>query len=306
MSTAGSSLNALETLSSALADAAARVSASIVQIHGRPHRPASGIVVGAERVLTTSHSVESEEGVRVRTNAATFLDATVVGHHEGLDLALLKVPGLKEPPLVFETGEARMGELGLLAGRSWRGDSRVRLITICGSGGPLQTRDGTRIERLLVLSAGPYPGFSGSAVISPRGTLLGLATAGLVRGTAVALPAPLVSRAIDELEQHGRARRGFLGVTSQPVRTSGRQKAASARERGLAIVGISEDSPADRSGLLVGDIMVEAAGVPLDAPEDLLALLTPDRVDQSLPVTVVRGATVENVTVIVGQRPRRS
>ena len=95
-------------------------------------------------------------------------------------------------------------------------------------------------------------------------------------------------------------------MTSQPVRTSGRQKAASARERGLAIVGISEDSPADRAGLLVGDIMVEAAGVPLDAPEDLLALLTPDRIDQSLRVTVVRGAAIENVTVIVGQRPRRS
>jgi S1-C subfamily serine protease len=198
-----------------------------------------------------------------------------------------------------------MGELVLLAGRSWRGDPRVRLVTVCGSGGPLQMRDGTRIDRLLVLSAGPYPGFSGSAVISGGGKLLGVATAGLVRGTAVAVPGSIVSTAIEELEQHGGVRRGFLGVTSHPVRLTARQKELSKSDSGLVILGVADDSPAGEAGLLVGDILVQAAGARLESPEDLLVLLTPDRVHQPFPITVLRGTSVENVTVTVGERPRR-
>jgi serine protease DegQ len=306
LSTSGSFVNAMEALSAAAADVARGVSPSIVQVHGRPRRPASGIVIAPERVLTTSHSVEWEEGLSIRTDAGEIRPATAAGHHEGLDLVLLRVPGLDAPSLVFASGEARMGELALLAGRSWRGDSRVRLITVCGSGGPLQVRDGTRIERLLVLSAGPYPGFSGSAVISGEGTLLGIATAGLVRGTAVAVPGTTIAAAVKELEEHGGVRRGFLGVTSQPVRLPPRQKDLSASGQGLVILGIAGDSPAERDGLLVGDIMVQAAGARLETPEDLLALLTPDRVGQPLALTILRGAAVENVTVTVGQRLSRS
>jgi S1-C subfamily serine protease len=298
-----SAQTAVTRLSSALADTAGRIAPSVIQVFGRPRRSASGIVIAPERVLTTSHSVEWDEGLKVRTDAGELREATIVGHHHGADLVLLKVPGLDAAPLAFDSASPKMGELALLSGRSWRGEQRARLVMVSGVSGPIQMRDGTRLEHMLVLSISPYPGFSGSAVVAADGRLVGIATAGLFRGTAVALPGDLATSIVQEIEQHGGVRRGFLGVTSQPVRVPARQKGSSPRDRGLVILGVAENSPADRAGLLVGDIMVEAAGTSLDAPEDLLALLTSDRVGQSLELNVIRGGGMQNVTVTVGQRP---
>jgi S1-C subfamily serine protease len=298
--------NIMSRLSSALADAAARIAPSVVQVHGRPRRPSSGIVIAPERVLTTRHSVEWEEGLKVRIDDGAMLEASSAGSDPAADLVLLKVPGLKAPVLTFAASRPRMGELALLAGRSWRGDQRARLGMISGVMGPVQLRDGTRMEQLLVLSPPPYPGFSGSAVVGADGALVGLATAGLLRGTAVALPAAVVTPILREIEQHGGARRGYLGVSSQPVRVPERQRSAVPGDGGLVVLGVVAGSPADRAGLMVGDIMMDAAGSSLRVPEDLLALLTPDRIDRDLDLRVLRGAAAETITVTVGQRPHRS
>ena len=293
----------LARLSAEVADAAAAAAPSIVQVHGRPRRPASGIVVGRERVLTTSHSVEWEEGLMVTTGEGARLEATPVGHARGPDLVLLNVAGLDAPAVPFDRETARPGEIALLAGRSWRGQPSARLAMIGSITGPLQTRDGTRLEGILSLTTSPYPGFSGSALVGSGGTAIGIATAGIVRGAALALPGPAVVAIMEAIERHGGVRRGFLGVTSQPARVPARQRGSLARDAGLIVVGVAPDSPADRAGLLVGDIMVQAAGADLEAPEDLLALLGPERVDQPLEMLVLRGTAQQTVTVTVGERP---
>ena len=293
-------------LSNALAERAARIAPSVVQVHGRPRGPASGILIAAERVVTTSHSVEWEDGLKVRSHTGQLRAATVVGSDPGADLILLAVPGLDGVPIDFAATQPRAGELALIAGRSWRGDPRARLVMVSGVTGPLQMRDGTRLDRTLVLSATPYAGFSGSAVVGADGSLVGMATAGLFRGTAMALPGAVAAALVREVEQHGGARRGFLGLSSQPVRVPERQRQPGSGDGGLVVLSIVEGSPADRAGLMVGDIMVEAAGGRLETPEDLLALLTPDRIDRTLDLKVLRGATVQPMAITVGQRPRRS
>jgi S1-C subfamily serine protease len=78
-----------------------------------------------------------------------------------------------------------------------------------------------------------------------------------------------------------------------------------ASDRGLVVLGIADDSPADRAGLLVGDIIVKADGTTLETPEDLLALLGPERVGRPLELLLIRGAGAQAVTLTVGERPRR-
>src|SRR5215218_635012 len=106
------------TLSRELAGTAEHVAPSIVQVHGRS-RPASGIVWAPERVLSTSHSVEWEDGVRVRRHDGTVLPADVVGHDPASDLVLLKVSGLESPAVGRAAAAARAGDLVLLTGRTW-------------------------------------------------------------------------------------------------------------------------------------------------------------------------------------------
>ncbi|HXE80626.1 MAG TPA: trypsin-like peptidase domain-containing protein [Vicinamibacterales bacterium] len=293
-------------LSREIADAAAAVAPSIVQVHGRPRGPASGMVVAPGRVLTTSHSVEWDEGVTVLTLDGARLEASIVGHARGADLVLLAVPGLKAPSVTLDGAAVRTGELALLAGRSWRGRPAARLTVIGSVAGPLMARDGTRIDEVLSLTTSAYPGFSGSALVGSGGAVAGIATAGLFRGAALAIPAGAARALVDSIERHGGVRRGFLGVTSQPVRVPARQRGSLATEHGLLVLGIAPDSPADRAGLLVGDIMVRAGGADLETPEDLLALLGPERVGQPLDVLVLRGGAQETVTITVGERPRRA
>src|ERR671910_2437274 len=111
-------------LSRELSDAAARVTRSIVQVHGRS-RPASGIVWAADRVLTTSHSVEWEDGVRVRRHDGTILPAEVAGHDRASDLVMLRVENLETPPLPHAAAGARAGDVALVTGRAWSGRAHL-------------------------------------------------------------------------------------------------------------------------------------------------------------------------------------
>ena len=284
-----------------LADTAERAAASIVQVHGRS-RPASGIVWAAERVLSTSHSVEWEDGVRVRRDDGTVMPAEVVGHDPASDLVVLKVPGLDAAPLTHVAAPLRAGELALVAGRGWSGHPHARLVAISGVAGPVQTAQGPRLERVFALPLSPFAGFSGSALIAADGTLAGIATAGLMRGRGLALPIDVARPIAEAIEKHGGIKRGYLGVVTQPVRISARQRGELPVEHGLLVLDVSPDSPAETAGILVGDIIVGAAGGRLSAPEDLLAVLNPERVGQALPLEILRGAAPQKLDVTVGER----
>src|SRR5919112_3260555 len=107
-------------LSRELSEAADGVTRSIVQVQGRS-RPASGIVWAADRVVSTSHSVEWDEGVRVRRHDGTVLTAEIAGHDAASDLVVLRVENLDTPPLPHAALAARAGDLALVTGRGWSG-----------------------------------------------------------------------------------------------------------------------------------------------------------------------------------------
>lgn len=295
----------LAALSDAVARLAADAAPSIVQVHGRPRGPASGFVVGPERVLTTSHSVEREEGVKVRTNDGQVHAAQVAGHDDTTDLALLKVQGLGVSPLQLSTDPVRAGNLVAIVGRSWRGTPQLRLAVVGSVAGPLQSSGGGRLDEVLGLAVGVYGGFSGSAVLGVDGRVVGVATAGILRASSLAVPAAIVRRVVGDLEQHGGIRRGYLGISTHPVRLPDHQRSAVSSDRALLIIDVGSDTPAAKSGLLVGDVLVRFDGAPIADADTLLAALGPDRVNTEVPVTVLRGAIPTEVRVKIEQRPRR-
>jgi S1-C subfamily serine protease len=261
-------------------------------------------VIGAERVVTTSHSVEWDEGVTVRTADGRSLAAEVAGHAAGADVVLLRVAGLDAPVLPRATDGLRTADIVLVAGRAWSGNPHVRLLAVSGVGGPLRAADGTRIEQVYGLPVPPYPGVSGSALVNANGRLAGLATAGIVRGRVLGLPSSALSPLVDTLETRGTVGRGFLGVTTHPVRLTPAQASAAGQEGGLVILGVSVESPA-AAALLVGDVLLSADGAALATAEDLLAALGPERVGQALSLRVLRGGGSIDATVTVGARPSR-
>ena len=298
-------LDPLTQLSGALEALTARAAPAIVQVHGRD-RPATGVVFAPERVLTTAHSIEWQDGVAVRADDGTRFAATCAGEDAAGDIAVLRVPGLTATPLPVSEAPPRTGQLVILAGRSWRGDLRLRLTTPGMVSGTVRTMTGARMTGLVSLPVGVHPGFSGSALLMPDGSLGGLATAGLVRGTALTLPADAVLRVARVLDERGSIRRGFLGVTTQPVRLVPRHRGSLPQHGGLLVMAVAAESPADAAGLFAGDIIVAFDGAAVESPEDLLDRLGPDRVDTEAELQLLRGSTLERRRVRIAGRPRRS
>ena len=103
--------------------------------------------------------------------------------------------------------------------------------------------------------------------------------------------------------EHGSLKRGYLGLAGQPVALPENQRSADGREQALLVVGLTSGSPAAGAGVLVGDVLLEFDGHPIESPEDLLDLLVGDRVGRSAALRLLRGGAAIDLPVTVGERP---
>jgi S1-C subfamily serine protease len=301
-STATSETNLLKTLSNQMADAVEHVEPALVLVNGRPRQPASGIVYAENLVLTADHVLEREEDLTIHTHDKRTLTAQFVGRDLATDLAVLRVAdlGLAKAPMASEA--ARVGQLVMAVGRSPSEGPMASVGIISAVGGPLRTGRGATLERYIRTDATPYPGFSGGPLIDSQGAVLGITTTGLVSGVALAIPASIATSIAEILAQQGYIKRGYLGISSQQVQLPPAQRAGRTQEQGLLIVKVDDDSPAQKGGILLGDILIALDGQAIDDAEELRVLLSSNRVGKTIPVEVIRGGKLETLQVTVGQR----
>jgi S1-C subfamily serine protease len=296
--------HALSTLSDQFADAVERVGPAVVQVNGRPRRPSSGVVFAPTLVLAADHALERDEDHSVEAASGPVRAAQLVGRDLASDLAVLRVPGLDAMPAVRAPAPARVGQFVIAVGRPAGREVMASIGIVSAVGGPVRTRGGL-LEQFIRTDATPYPGFSGGALIDARGAVLGILTTGLAEGAALAVPEALAWPIGETLARQGHVPRGWLGIGSQPVRIPSGQRGGRAHECGLLIVEVVPESPAQRGGLLLGDIVVALDGQPVDDGEALQAHLGGDRVGRVVAVEILRGGTPVALEVTVGQRPGR-
>lgn len=297
-----SDTSALSVLSEGMADAIEKVAPSVVQVNGRRRRAASGVVYAPGKVLTASHVLEREEDLSVVTHEGQTLEASFVGRDPSTDLAVLAVDELGDNVAQPATGGVRVGQISLAVARPFRDGLRASFGIVSAVGGPLRTGRGTRLERYVQTDATPYPGFSGGPLINAEGAVLGITALGLTRGVALAVPSEVAWRVAGTLSERGSAKRGYLGILSQPVHLPAAQRVGLHQRGGLLVVGVEDGSPAGRGGMLLGDILVSLDGTAVTDTDELQALLTGDRVGREVPVGVVRGGELQTLRVTVGER----
>jgi S1-C subfamily serine protease len=297
--------NVLVELSDALADAAEKAGNATVLVNARRRMPASGIIYASDLILTANHIMEREEGIKVMLANGTEISARVAGRDPGSDLAVLKLerPVGEETVAEVTKSAARLGQLALVLGRPSPNGIEASLGTVSAIGGPIQTGRGM-LERYIRTDSISYPGFSGGPLVAADGTVLGVNTSGLANGAAVTIPADIAWRIADTLVKHGRIQHGYLGIRSQTVEIPTTSQKALEREQGtgLLIVGVENDSPAAKGGLIVGDILVAVAGVPVLHHDELFTRLDGDVVGKSTPIGVLRGGQPQTINVVVGER----
>jgi S1-C subfamily serine protease len=160
------------------------------------------------------------------------------------------------------------------------------------------------LERVIRTDATPYPGFSGGPLVTAEGAIVGLTTTGLTNGPALGIPASIAWRTAQALTQHGSLKRGYLGISSQPVKLPENAPTVSGRKLnvGLLLLHVEPNSPAATAGLFLGDILVTMNGQIVEDADDLQALLTGDKIGQPQTAQIIRGGELRDVTVTVGAR----
>jgi S1-C subfamily serine protease len=291
-----------KAFSDGMAAAVEKAGASVVLVDGRRRLPGSGIAFAADLVLTADHVAEREDEIRIYTAGGQSLAAVVAGRDPSSDLAVLRVAQGGLTPA--QTAVARVGQLALALGRPSLDGIEASLGVVSAIGGPLRGRHGALLEQYIRSDAVPYPGFSGGPLIDAEGKVLGLNTSGLARGMALTIPASVAWRTAETLAQHGKIKRGYLGVSSRPTPLSAALQAALGRSQpaGLLLMEVESGGPAEQAGLMVGDLLVGLGGQPLNDPDDLLARLIGDVVGQETPVEILRGGQKQALKVKIGER----
>lgn len=293
----------LSSLSDELVGLVAQVEKSIVQIDARDRQTATGIVWSADGLIVTAdHVVQREDNIRVGLPDGQTVNAALVGRDPNTDLALLRVnAGGLAVPTWGEIAEPGVGQLVLAVARP--SGKPMATIGVVSAFSSASTRRGQAVD-IVQTDVTLYPGFSGGALVNARGEIIGLNTSAVARGISAAIGVGTLRRVLGALTTTGRVKRGYLGVGLQPVPLPPSIQQALGREQatGLLALGVEPNSPAERGGMLLGDIIVGVAGKPTPDMDDLQAELAGERVGQATPFQIIRAGQPHGLTVTIGER----
>jgi len=260
----------------------------------------SGIVLGEGQVLTNAHNVRGDQ-VMVTFAGGRTAEGSVAGHDIDGDLAVIEVDTGGAPALPWATGApASIGTpVFALANPGGRG-LRVTFGLVSGVERTFRGPRGRRITGSVEHTAPLLPGSSGGPVLDAGGQLLGINTNRLGEGFYLAIPADEVLRGrVDALARGESAAPPRLGVAITPGHVAKRLRRAVGLPdaEGLLVREVTEGSPAARSGLEQGDLIVAAGGRPARTIDDLFDALQAAR-GNTLELNVVRGADERTIQVV--------
>lgn len=271
-----------------------------VERRGRPARDlpghGSGFVFTPDGfILTNSHVVHEATRYEAVFADGRRLRAELVGDDPDTDLAVLRVEAV--PPAVAELGDSatlRVGQLVIAIGHPLGFQSTVTAGVVSALGRSFRSVTGRLIDDVLQTDAALNPGNSGGPLADSRGRVVGVNTAVIMpaQGICFAVGINTAKFVAGQLIRHGKIRRGRIGVAGQNVpllRLAQRAHGLDSRT-GVLVTGVEAASPAERAGLVPGDIIVAFDAQSVTGIDDLHRLLASDRIGTSGTVEVLRGA----------------
>ena len=288
----------LSDFSNELADTVERTGSSVIAVPEGGRVGVSGTVWREGMAITAAHTIHGLDEVAVVLPSGKEVKATVAGRDHGTDIAVLKLPDSAQGTTQADASQVRPGEIVLTIGRRGMDGLAVAHGLIGAVGGPWRTFTGARVDRWLSLALDPFPGFSGGPVVNARGEVLGMAVSGR-RRSAVVITAVTVNRVVDQILQHGRIRRGFIGVAVQPVAfpQGSSQSVGINVERGLLVTSVASGGAAEEAGIMLGDVIATIEGEPIRSARDLQWVLDGESVGKSIVLEVIRGGQLLKISV---------
>lgn len=286
-----------------LPDAVERLAASVVGIALR-RGAASGVVWRPGVVVTAASALWRASRLHLVLPGGEQVSGELRGVDASTDLAAVTFESAEVPAAARAADGAaaaapRVGDFVFAVGREASGRVQASFGHVGAAGGEWRTWRGGRVDRLIRLDGGLYPGLAGAPVADASGRMLGVASPALSRLHGVVLPVATVERVLGSLLAHGHVPRGYLGIAAQPVRVS----LEGVGSDGLLVSSVADGSPAAAAGLLVGDVIVDAGGQPVASIEALREVLT-EQVGARLRLKLARGGQPLELVLEVAERAR--
>lgn len=284
-------MSLLTDLSNDAAALAERTAPRIVAVRGANGRWSSGFIWRTGLVVTAEEALEGEDDAEVLFADGKTGKASLAGRDPSTDVALLRLE-------TAEFGEwnaapaPKPASLALIAGRG-EGSLLASLTSVSEAGPAWRSLRGGQIDARIVLAVRLGARTEGSAVVAPDGALIGMAVTSPQR-RALVIPAATIGRAVATLNEKGYVPRGWLGVMLHPVGTGA----------GAIVLGLEDDSPGGKAGLLVGDVITTWDGDAVSSVGNIAQRLVGSAVGSKVNLGVSRGGHAHNVEVTLGERPR--
>jgi len=271
----------------------------------KQHGLGSGVIVSPDGyILTNNHVAGHADEIRVRLLDKREFTAKVVGKDPKTDLALIKIDTKQPLPVapLGESGSAEVGDWVVAIGSPFGFTSTVTAGIISAKGRAL----GGNYDDFIQTDASINPGNSGGPLFNTKGQVIGINTAiysstGSNAGIGFAIPIDIAKQVMEQLKEHGKVVRGWLGVEIQEVTPDLAQSFNLPEPEGALVANVEKEGPALKAGILRGDIIIKFNGMPVQDEHQLPELVARTPIGKSVPVEVIRNGKHMTIQVKVAE-----
>jgi S1-C subfamily serine protease len=298
--------DALDPYSARVAHAFETVGPAVVHIHAegrRGHGTGSGVLFAPDGyLLTNSHVVAGALRVSGSLTDGRQFDAALIGDDPATDLAVLRLQAAGLPHATFgSSARLRIGQLVVAIGNPLGFQATVTAGIVSALGRTLRSPSGRLIQSVIQTDAPLNPGNSGGALVDGQGRVVGINTAmiGHAQGLCFAIGIDTAADVTMRLMRDGRVRRARLGLAGQTIMLDQRLARRLRRTDGSAVqvLDVLSGGPAAAAGIAKGDVILEFADAAVSSVDDLHRLLTAEIAGRETPITVLRGAVLQSLTI---------
>ena len=269
----------------------------------------SGVIVSpAGYILTNNHVVEAADEIKVALPDGKELLAKVVGSDPETDLAVLRVEAQNLRAITFGSSEnLRVGDIVLAIGNPLGIGQTVTSGIVSGLG--RTGLDINKFENFIQTDAAINQGNSGGALLDARGNLIGINTAILSQsggsiGIGLAIPSSMAKSVMEQIITSGTVTRGWIGVGLQEITPEIAESFKLGASQGVIINEILRGGPADKAGIMLGDILVSIDGKQISDPRGVLNVVTGISPGRTSKLMLKRKGQEMELAVTVGRRPK--
>lgn len=259
-------------------------------------------------ILTNEHVVHGASKITVKLQGSdTPVPAEVVGADPELDLAVIRIKTKNDLPTLKlgDSGKITAGDWVIAIGNPYGLDHTVTVGVISAKGRGPVTIGSRQFKNLLQTDAAINPGNSGGPLMNVSGEVIGINTAvnAQAQGIGFAIPINTVKEVINELVSKGKVVRPYMGVYLQPLDKELAAYLGAPNTDGALIADVTPGGPAEKAGLIKGDIIYKVNGEKVKTPDDLTGVIKKSKVGAKLILEIFRGGKSRFIDLTLAEKP---